>query len=201
MNSNKLSLNYSKATYLLIEPKTKANNSTFHNFNVKLKGIKIQKSLSTKYIGVIVDEYLDWKLHIKYMHTKLSQAVGFLAKLRHYLNRKNLVAMYYVFFYSHILYGILGRGSATDTALQPIQVLQNKVLKIMNKITWRDRTTNNSLYLIDKILKIADVYKHELGKFMFKCHTRVLSEIFNNYFLLLEQIRLHTTQKINVIQV
>ena len=62
LNSNKLSLNYSKTTYLLIEPKTKANNSTFHNFNVNLKGIKIQKSLSTKYLGVILDENLDWKL-------------------------------------------------------------------------------------------------------------------------------------------
>ena len=67
--------------------------------------------------------------------------------------------MYYVFFYSHILYGILGWGSATDTAFKPIQVLQNKVLRIMNKITWTDQVTNNSLYLCDKILKIADVYK------------------------------------------
>ena len=120
LNSNKLSLNYYKTTYLLIQPKTKANNSTFHNFNVNLKGIKIQKSLSTKYLGVILDENLDWKLHIKYLHTKLSQAVGILAKLRHYLNRKNLVVIYYVFFYSHILYGILGWGSATNTALKPI---------------------------------------------------------------------------------
>ena len=97
LNSNKLSLNYSKTTYLLIEPKTKANNSTFHNLNVDLNGIKIQKSLSTKYLGVILDENLDWTLHIKYLHTKLFQAVGILAKLRHYLNRKSLVVMYYVF--------------------------------------------------------------------------------------------------------
>ena len=37
---------------------------------------------------------------------------------------------YYIFFYSHIFYGILGWGSATDAALKPIQVLQNKVLRI-----------------------------------------------------------------------
>ena len=58
----------------------------------------------------------------------------------------------------------------------------------MNKITWRDRVINNSLYLSDKILKIADVYKLELGKFVFKYHIRALPEISNNYFLLLEQI-------------
>ena len=198
LNSNKLSLNYSKTTYLLIEPKTKANNSAFHNFNVNLKGIKIQKSLSTKYLGVILDENLDWKLHIKYLHTKLSQAVGILAKLRHYLNRKTF-AMYYVCFCSHILYGILGWGSATDIALKPIQVLHNKVLRIMNKITWRDRVTNNSLYLSDKILKIADVYKLELGKIMFKYHIRVLPEIILTttfYFLNKSTIM---TQETNVI--
>ena len=84
--------------------------------------------------------------------------------------------MYYVFFYSHILCGILGWGSATDTALKPIQVLLNKVLRIMHKITWRDRVNNNSLYLRDKILKTADVYKFELGKFMFKYHIRALQK-------------------------
>ena len=95
--------------------------------------------------------------------------------------------MYYVFFYSHILYGTLGWGSATDTALKPIQVLQNKVLRIMNKITRRDRITNNSLYLSDNILKIADVYK-------LKYHIRALPEIFNTYFLLLEQIHNYDTR-------
>ena len=161
---------------------------------MNLKGIKIQKSLSTKYLGVILDENLDWKLHIKCLHTKLSQAVGILAKLRHYFNPKNLVVMYYVFFYSHILYRILGWGSATDTALKPIQVLQNKVLRIMNKITRRDRVTNHSLYLSDKILKIADVFKLNLGKYMFKYHLRALPEIFNNYFLFLEQIHNYDTR-------
>ena len=64
----------------------------------------------------------------------------------------------------------------------------------MNKITWRDRVTNNSLYLSDKILEIADVFKLELGKFMFKYHVRALPEIFNNYFLLLEQIHNYDTR-------
>ena len=65
----------------------------------------------------------------------------------------------------------------------------------MNKITSRDRVTNNSLYPSDKILKIADVYKLELGKFMFKYHIRALPEILNNYFLLFEQIHNYDTRR------
>ena len=45
---------------------------------------------------------------------------------------------YYALFYSHILCGILGWGSTTKTRLTPIQILQNKVLRIMNKSTWND---------------------------------------------------------------
>ena len=66
--------------------------------------------------------------------------------------------MYYAFFYSPILYGILGWGSATKTTLTPIQILQNKVglLRIMNKSTWNDRINNNLLYQKYSVLKITE---------------------------------------------
>ena len=57
--------------------------------------------------------------------------------MRKYLDNTNLVALYYSFFFSHILYGILGWGSATKSAIRPLQTFQNKVLKIINKSTWK----------------------------------------------------------------
>ena len=41
--------------------------------------------------------------------------------MRHYLNQKNLIHLYYVFFYSQILYGILGWGCASQIRKRPIQ--------------------------------------------------------------------------------
>ena len=57
-------------------------------------------------------------------------------------------------FFSQILYGILGWGSATKTTLTPIQILQNKALRIMNKSTWSDRF-NNLLHQKYSVLKIT----------------------------------------------
>ena len=87
--------------------------------------------------------------------------------MRRYPNQKNLINMYYVFFYSQILYGILGWGSASQTRKRPIQILQNKVLRIINKISWKNKIMNNTLYNKYKFLKIDDIYNYEVGKFMY----------------------------------
>ena len=89
-----------------------------------------------------------------------------IAKMKNYLNKQNLIALYYTFFYSHILYGILVWGSVSETEIKPIQILQNKVLRIINKSTWKDRVTINALHISLNILKIADIYNFELSKFM-----------------------------------
>ena len=101
LNANKLSLNYSKTKYLLIKPKSKLPNSC--NFNISLNGISIEKCCKAKYLDLILDENLNWKAHVQHLHKKLSCAVGIIAKLRHYLNPKTLLSVYYAFFYSHIL--------------------------------------------------------------------------------------------------
>ena len=102
------------------------------DFKVNVRGIKIDRCFATKYLGVLLDENLSWKPHITYLQKKLSQSVGIIAKMREYLDNTNLLPLYYSFFFSHILYGILGWGSATKSAIRPLQTLQNKVLKIIS---------------------------------------------------------------------
>ena len=125
--------------------KLKSKSPDLSDFKVSVGGIAIEKCYTAKYLGVILDKNLNWKAHVKYIQKKLSSAVGIIAKLRHYFNYKNLSSISYAFFYSHILYGILGWGSATKTTLTPV-VLQNKVLGIINKSTSNDRISNNLLY-------------------------------------------------------
>ena len=193
LNANKLTLNHSKTTYLFIKPKSKSPDLS--DFDVSVRGIGIKKCCTAKYLGVILDENLNWKAYVKYLQKKLSSAVGIIAKLRHYLNHKNLLSIYYAFFYSHILYGILGWGSATKTTLTPIQLLQNKVLRIMNKSTWNDRINNNLLYQKYSVLKITELYQFELGKFTYLYHAKALEpEIFATYFLPLHQAHSYSTR-------
>ena len=143
---------------------------------------------------MIIDENIDWKPHVHYLQKKLSTAAGIIAKMRHYLKEKNVVALYYVFFHTYLLYGILGWGSATKTTLHPLPILQNKVMRIINKTTVEDHVKNNALYQKYKILKIDDVYKLELGKFMYLYHVNNLPKIFETYFLSIDDAHHYNTR-------
>ena len=72
----------------MIKPKSKSPDLS--DFNVSVGGIAIEKGCTAKYLGVILDVILSRKAHVKYLQKKLSSAVGIIAKLRHYLNHKNL---------------------------------------------------------------------------------------------------------------
>ena len=134
LNKNKLSLNLAKTKYMLIKPNIK-NFIKTNNFVIHVSGVKLERSYLTKYLGLILDEDLTWKPHLHYMQKKLTQGVGLMAKIKIYLSNKNLLSLYYVFFYSHVLCSILGWGSATKSAIMQIQILQSKAIRIINNST------------------------------------------------------------------
>ena len=114
---------------------------------------------------------------------KLSRALGILGKLSRYLNQKELIKIYYAFFYPHISYGILGWGSVNKTTSKTIQLLQNKALRIINKISWNDYVANNALFVKHHLLKITDIslYNLELAKFIYMSSQKALPEVFQNF--------------------
>ena len=54
------------------------------NITIKIDGKKIEPSSHVKYLGILIDSFLNWNFHIDELSTKLSHAVGMLAKIRHY---------------------------------------------------------------------------------------------------------------------
>ena len=121
LKANKLSLNYSKTKYLHRKPNTKT--SQLCKFAVAIKGTELEKCQSPKNLGIILHENLNWEPLMQFLGKKLSQAIGIIAKMRHYLNQKNLLNLYYVFLYSQTLYGILGWSCASQTRKSNLLVL------------------------------------------------------------------------------
>ena len=63
---------------------------------------KIEQVKEIKYLGIKIDQKLNWKEHIKTLETKLSQACGAICKMRHYVDRDCLRAFYFGNVYSHL---------------------------------------------------------------------------------------------------
>ena len=57
-----------------------------------------------KYLGINIDENLNWKQKISDIAIKLNKANGILSKLRHFIGRKTLKSIYHALFEPHLYY-------------------------------------------------------------------------------------------------
>jgi len=131
MRYNKLSVNYSKTIYMLIN----SNSSQSCNFEVEINDSEIKHTTCIKYLGVYIDQYLSWTEHIHNLEMKLSRSVAMLFyRIRYYLSNNALRSVHYSLTYSHLQCAIGVWGGAGKTALKRLNVLHNKVLRAMTYI-------------------------------------------------------------------
>ena len=55
----------------------------------------IERQDFTKFLGVLLDENLNWKKHIKYTENKIAKNLGLFYKIRSFLDRNVLLVLYY----------------------------------------------------------------------------------------------------------
>ena len=77
---------------------------------------------------------------------KLANAARILCTIRHYVNKSTLRSLYFSFVYLHLKYGIIFWGNSNKSVLQSLQVMQNKIIRIMNFKCLRDHVQLNSLF-------------------------------------------------------
>ena len=100
--------------------KTQDNNQALKLQN---KWGKINLSSTVKYLGVILHEHLEWQGHINSLLIKLNRSAGLLSKIRHYVPKFLLRAIYFSIFNSYLIYTcqILGQKENTIKKLSEIQ--------------------------------------------------------------------------------
>ena len=106
--ANKLSLNPDKSSSLIIPPKLNRH-QLFISLN--LNDIPLPPHKSVKYLGIYIDEQLNFKCHIECIKQKISRAVGILDKLKSFLPKPALLKLYYALVHFHLLCGSAIWGS------------------------------------------------------------------------------------------
>ena len=79
-------------------------------------------------------------------------------------NKTALLKIYYAQVHSHLLYGFIICGSTFSTYLKKLITLQNKAVKFLCAAKFCD--SSSPYYKRLKILKLTDLYKLEVGKFI-----------------------------------
>ena len=81
----------------------------------------------TKFLGIIIDNKLNWADHISYIKVKSQRVLGLYLKFRHMYAKKALVSFYYAIVIPYLIYCIEVWGYTFDYLLEPIFKLQKKM--------------------------------------------------------------------------
>ena len=127
LNANNLTLNVDKIFYMI-----------FHRIRIKTDKLSLtigqgtlKKTSPHKYLGLIIDNKLNWSAHISHVKNKVSKCVRILLKARTYLSRKCLLDLYHSFPYLYLTYRVDLWGHSNDTVLRPLFLLQKKIIRII----------------------------------------------------------------------
>ena len=133
-----------------------------------------------KFLGILLDEHLTWKYHIIELHKKLSRTSGIFFKIRHYIPLPSLISLYNSLFSSFLCYGITAWGLTYTTYLNPLLLLQKKILRCMSFKHFSDPSAPIVHSL--KIHKLEDIIHSNILTFVHKDINKLSPCCFHNYF-------------------
>ena len=164
LDSFGLTLNVQKTNYIAFSL-TEANRPNFKSIHIGNFNDSIIETGYTKYLGIIIDKHLKWDHHILYLTKNLRKLIHKFYVLREILSKRLLISVYKVIAESVIRYGIVVWGGLYHSALKQLNVVQNYILKVINKKNKRFST--RQLYTTE-ILNVRSLYIVEICSFVFK---------------------------------
>ena len=98
--ANKLSLNAGKTKYSLLHKPSKADDLPLLLPNLLINNNKVERVGSIKFFGVLLDEHLSWKEHLRYTENKVTKSIGLLYSAKPFLGKHSLLTLYYSYIYT-----------------------------------------------------------------------------------------------------
>ena len=153
---NKLSLNLSKTTYMII-----THSSIPDDLSIRIRDVEINRVSVSKFLGIHIDDGLTFKYHIDKLTNKLSKSLGIMYKLSHFVPSPILLSLYFALVHSGLIYGLTSWGSSADLYIRRVKSIQNRAIKLI------DNNVNG--FYVNKILKFDDLYKYFCSVKFYKC--------------------------------
>ena len=171
---NKLSLNAKKTKMMIFH--FHQRKISHMKLNLKINKTKIEQVKEFCFLGVMFDECITWKSHIKKIASKISVVVGTLNKLKRFLPQNILKMIYNSLVLPHINYGLLLWGQNYGRIFK----LQKWAMRAITCSKYNAHT--EPIFAKLKLLKIEDIHKVALLKFFHRYTNKSLPKYFDNFF-------------------
>ena len=163
--ANKLSLNIGKTKYFLFHKPSRKDDLPLLLPRLPIKMHKVERVKSIKFLGVLLDENLSWKDHIKCVENRAAKNIGLLYRAKLFLDKNLLLTLYYSYIHSYLNYANLLWGSTNRANLKKLLSHKKHAVRIINNKTRFDHTYE--LFKSQKILNISKLNILSVAVFMY----------------------------------
>ena len=160
--------------------------------------VPIQQVDNTKFLGVIIDDNLNWSNPMSYINSKIAKGIGIICRARKFFSKSAQINLYYAFTFPYLIYCVEIWGNALSTHTQPLIKLQNKMIRIITNSHFL--TSSEKLYNETGILPFVTLVKYRIGLLMFKIAKLTVPISISRLFKLNSDVHNYNTRQAHHIQ-
>ena len=139
MNTNLLHINMGKSVHMHFRPnfnsnerKTCARAREYDSEDfVKIGCQKLKKVDKVKFLGVIIDDKLNWEPHIDHLTQKLNSSIVMIKRIIKFIPKSEYSKIYDALFKSHLSYCISTWGGIHSSKLQGLFSIQKRCVRLL----------------------------------------------------------------------
>lgn len=105
-----------------------------------------------KFLGVNIDNQLNFKSHVHDLNSKLSRNLGIMKRMSYLLPQKTLLSLYFSLIHCHISYALTVWGNSGKTNITKISNTLNRAINLINFRNFQADVLN-----FEQTLKIANL--------------------------------------------
>ena len=159
--ANYLTLNSQKSYYMIFSLRNVPS-----DLRITIGQHVLERHPCGKFLGVTLDEKLTFTSHVKHIVNKISKVVGMFHKVKLFFPKEVLRQLYFSLIHPHLIYCIHAWGASCQATINPLVILQKKVIRIISGSEYLAHT--EPLFKSPSILKIDKIHTFHSLLFMHK---------------------------------
>lgn len=171
-SDNNMYLNLEKTKYMQFKTEQRRIET---NFNISINNFQIKNAKSQKFLGILIDENLNWKNYCNHLIKSLNSYCYLIRILKNILNLKQIITFYHAVLESKLRYGICFWGTSTYT--KDVLICQKRIMRSIVGLKRLDSCRDSFRNL--EILTVYSLYIFELCVYTYKNKENFLSN--SNY--------------------
>ena len=123
-----------------------------------IEGTTLNKADRIKFLGVYIDENINWNYQIHFIATKLSRICGILYRVRNNLTTEAFTSIYYTLCYPHLIYCVSVWARTWPSFSIKLTIAQNETFRSIFYMKRFDST--KSVHSVYKSLNFENIHKY-----------------------------------------